>query len=575
MSQVEKTDETLELVTDAPRGVTRIENLDKNIDKRYLLLFAFSVYLCSWTLALDFTTTTSYQPYATSEFHRHSMISSLDIATTVISAVSKPFVAKFSDMTSRAYAYLLILVLYVMGFIIAACSQSISSYVVGCVFISIGESGVDLMNNVIVADMTPLKWRTAVASMLLTPYLCTTWISGYIVEDILKTNWRWGYGMFAIITPVVLTSAVTIIFVIDHRVNGNGEQLFKPPKVSWKQVREALVEIDALGLVLLGFAFSLILLPCSLYAYANGGWKNPSMIAMEVVGGVLLITYAVYEISYAPFPLLPKAVLLNRTFVCSAFIDFCYQFSACLWVLYFSSYTLVTLNLSYKHWTYFNNTETMGVCFFGVMWGLVFWVFRRYKVFQVMGTAIRMIGIGLLVKASKMDKPPSLGILVAGAVLISFGDASTQMATQLAGQASVPHKNMAFTISILDLFSSIGGAVGQAIAASIWISQLPKKLVQHIQDPTAAYTYFEDISTIYALPWGSSDRLACIKAYQELNYLLFCGALGVGGACFLAAFLQTNYYLGDTQNAVEGSQKEDYTGRWYEYIFDFVRHPLG
>lgn len=47
--------------------------------------------------------------------------------------------------------------------------------------------------------------------------------------------------------------------------------------ISWpKVVRQAIIDIDLIGLLLLGFAFALILLPFSLAPSANGKWSNPS-----------------------------------------------------------------------------------------------------------------------------------------------------------------------------------------------------------------------------------------------------------------------------------------------------------
>ncbi|KAH3663975.1 hypothetical protein OGAPHI_004689 [Ogataea philodendri] len=580
MSEELKNSSGSELVDDhgveegLPRGVARIENVKRTMGWKYLTIFVLSIYLCSWTYSLDSSTTYNYQPYATSQFNRHSMLSTLSIATSVIGAVCKPFIAKLSDLTSRAIAYMVILLLYVIGFIVAACSPTISAFVIGSVFIAIGQSGIDLMNSILVADMTPLKWRSTVLGLLSTPYLCTTWVSGYIVQNIVTANWRWGYGMFAIITPAALLPAIALIFWVDYRINGDGKKLIAAPKIGLSQIKTALIEIDAFGLLLIGFAFSLMLLPCSLYSYANGGWNNPSMIAMEVVGGVLLITYIVYDIWFAPYPLLPKRVLINRTFICCVFIDFLYQMGGYMWLLYFSSYTMIALNLSYRDWTYLSNTETMGLCAFGVIWGLFFRWTHRYKVFQVTGTIMRLIALGLMVKSTQMENGPSLGIIVAGYVIVSIGDSVIVMGTQVAAQACVPHKDMASTISVLSLYSSIGAGVGQAVTAAIWSTHLPAKLVEYVGDATTAYTYFEDITNIYNLPWGSSDRVACIHAYQDVNYLLFCGALGISGACFVATLLQTNFYLGDTQNAVEGEQKEDYTKKWYNYVIDFVKHPF-
>lgn len=557
------------------RGVSRIEIVKNNMTKTGLYVFAASIFLTAFVQALDASTTYLYQPYATSSFKRHSMLSTLGIATSVIGAVCKPFVAKFSDLTSRPTAYVVVLVLYAIGFIITACSPSISAYVIGSVFISIGQSGLELMNSVVVADLTKLKWRSFFTSMLSVPWLVTTWISGYIVEDIVARNWRWGYGMFAIITPVALTPAIILISWLERRSLRRGEKALgmtpiikdtkserKDSAVAFKSILEllknSLIEIDAIGLILLGFAFSLILLPCSLYPYAKGGWNNPSMIAMEVVGGVFLITCAIYEIWFAPFPLLPKRVLLNRTFICCVIIDFIYQMAGYFSLLYFTSYTLVVLNISTRNWAYLSNTVTMGLCFFGVIWGALFAIFRRYKVFQVVGIAIKLIGMGLYVASSTKEGGPGVGIVAAALIITSLGDAANVMGTQLAAQAAVPHQDMAATISVLSLYSSIGAGIGTAITAAVWSSKLPTALFKYVPDAQKAEAFFESVSLISVEPWGSPDRVGAIKAYQEVNHTLFCMGLGVSSVILIVALFQTNYYLGDQQNCVEGEQQEDY-----------------
>lgn len=557
------------------RGVTRIEVVRQKMSTKVTWILGLSILLTSWVAALDATTTYNYQPYATSSFNRHSMLSTLTIANSVIGAVCKPFIAKISDLSSRPVTYFVVLLLYVIGFVITACSPTIAAYVIGSVFIAIGQSGISLMNMVIIADTTTLKWRSFFTSLLSVPYLVTTWISGYIVEDIINSNWRWGYGMFAIITPVALTPAILVMSYLEHQANKTGdipvgsdplskkkvevtESHISGFKEYWELLKASLIEIDAFGLILLGFAFSLILLPCSLYSYAEGGWNNPSMIAMEVVGGIFLVSYVVFEVFFAPFPLLPKRVLMNRTFICCVIIDFIYQMAGYFSLLFFTSYTFVVLNLSYRDWVYFSNTTTMGLCFFGVVWGALFRGFHRYKIFQVVGIAIKLIGMGLYVACSKKDGSPGIGLVVAALVVTNFGDAANVMGTQVAAQAAVPHQDMAATISVLSLYSSIGAAVGTAITSAVWTDKLPGALLKYVPDKDKAVAFFESLTSIWEEPWGSANREGAISAYQEVNYTLFCMGLGVSSIMFVVALFQTNYYLGDQQNCVEGEQKEDY-----------------
>lgn len=170
--------------------------------------------------------------------------------------------------------------------------------------------------------------------------------------------------MFAIIMPVALGPAIAVLIYLDRQAKKHGlvnmassnaarraavdsfaeKQDITSPRglivaaaphtdvqESWgKALLRNWYEIDAFGLILLGFGWSLLLLPFSLKTYATHGWQNHSMIAMMVVGGVLLIAYVVYEIKWAKMPSAPRRLVFNKTFVMSIIIDsfyFCGFFS--------------------------------------------------------------------------------------------------------------------------------------------------------------------------------------------------------------------------------------------------------
>ena len=70
------------------------------------------------TCALDTSTTHYYSVDASSYFKQHSsVLPTFSIATSIIAAVSKPFIAKISDITSRPYTYLLTLFFYILGYL--------------------------------------------------------------------------------------------------------------------------------------------------------------------------------------------------------------------------------------------------------------------------------------------------------------------------------------------------------------------------------------------------------------------------------------------------------------------------
>ena len=165
-----------------------------------------------------------------------------------------------------------------------------------------------------------------------------------------------GYGMFAIIMPAALGPAIVTLIYLDRKAKKHGVVnmassnaarraakgladetgqdaphglVVAPaakPNETWTQAAVRILhEIDAFGLLLLGFGWSLLLLPFSLKTYAVGGWRNPSLIAMMVVGGVLLIAYVVYEMKWAKMPSAPRRLIFNKTFLMAVIIDSVYM----------------------------------------------------------------------------------------------------------------------------------------------------------------------------------------------------------------------------------------------------------
>ncbi|KAJ5691892.1 MFS general substrate transporter [Penicillium macrosclerotiorum] len=568
------------------QGVTRMEAIyrEAKTNRKSLWLVAVSVLVCAWAYSLDSSTTSYYSIDASSYFKQHSsVLSTLSIATSIISAVSKPFIAKVSDITSRPYTYLLTLLFYVIGYIIVASCKTISAYVVGEVFVAIGSSGLDLTNDIIVADLTSLEWRGFASSMLSTPFIINTWFAGKIVDAIDSRNqWRWGYGMFAIIMPVALGPAVATMIWLDRKAKKYGivnlassnaarraaRDLAKmdghdapegaiiapaaAPSQTWfRSLQSNLEEIDAFGLILLGFGWSLLLLPFSLKTYADGGWRNPSMIAMMIVGGILLIVYVIYEMLWARVPSAPRRLVFNKTFVMAIIIDSFYMLAGNMRGLYWSSYVYIAKPWSYQDWVYYSNTLTLALCVAGPFVGLLQRWTHRYKAIQISGLIIKIIGMGIMIDGNKATQ--CTATMVMALILVGFGGSMSVVGSRVASQASVPHQDVALAIALLSLWSKIGSAIGSAIVVMIWADQMPKQLREHLPSTATEVDVtkiFGSVTSIRQYPWGSPMRAGAIIAFQRALYYCLAPALGLAFIPLVAALFQNNYFLGKAQNAV-------------------------
>jgi nitrate reductase NapE component len=80
--------------------------------------------------------------------------------------------------------------------------------------------------------------------------------------------------------------------------------------------------MDFVGLILVAFSLSLILLPFTLVNNANGKWKNPSMIAMVVIGVVIFPIFIVYEWLVPARPVVPMRWLRRLPILGACLIGF-------------------------------------------------------------------------------------------------------------------------------------------------------------------------------------------------------------------------------------------------------------
>lgn len=536
------------------RGVKRIENVKLLMSKSRGTTIGFWVCLMvvAWVFSLDASTTGNYAIPATSSFSRHSMIASVNVATNIIGSVIQPFQAKFSDITSRPLCFAISLLLYVIGIVIAASSSTISAYIVGSVLLAVGTNGISFLRDVIVADLSDLKWRGLVNSLMTSPYLINPWFSGLIVDAILARNWRWGYGMFAIITPVTVIPALYVMYFYEKKAQKLVPKEPKSKKSYIQIIWDAGIHIDAFGLILLGFGWALLLLPFSLVPYANGSWGNPSMIAMVVVGPVILVAFVIYEVFIAPFPSFPKRIIKNKTFLTCVLINFLYMLGDGIREQYLSTILWISKDWSDQNWTYFNNTLNMSLCFFAIVAGITCRITHRYKYMQCFGIFMRMVSYCIPLRAQ--GTTANTASFVMCQVIMGFGSAYSTIGTSISSEASVPHQDLSLVMALLLLWSNIGYSIGSTISGAVWTNRVPgymREFIPSTYTDEEVYAYYTDMSLLRELPIDNEARQGATKAFSYVAVYLFAPPIALEFVNFLLSFFQTNYYLGDTQNAIE------------------------
>lgn len=139
----------------------------------------------------------NFRNYAASNFNNVAGLSTLGVVGSIVFAVAKPPIAKISNL-GRAEAYIFCICCYLLGYILCASSSSFGVYAGGFVFANIGQTGVNILNDIIISDITSMRARGLGIALSFLPFLIVPWISAFMVENIVRPGgigWRWGIGM--------------------------------------------------------------------------------------------------------------------------------------------------------------------------------------------------------------------------------------------------------------------------------------------------------------------------------------------------------------------------------------------
>jgi MFS family permease len=241
----------------------------------------------------------------------------------------KPPMAKLADVFGRFEAFCVSVLIYVLGYIQMAASRNVQTYASAQIFYSAGSTGLQILQQVFIADSSDLLNRALFASLPDLPFLITVWVGPVIASTILRhTSWRWGYGIWALLLPATFLPLALALLLSQKKAEKL--RLFKPRLRKehglMSAIRSAWYELDFFGLVLLSGAVTLILIPLTLAPNAKGRWHNASIIAMIVAGCVCLTLYPVWESSkrLAPRPLLSLRLLKQRTVLAGCALAFFY-----------------------------------------------------------------------------------------------------------------------------------------------------------------------------------------------------------------------------------------------------------
>lgn len=385
-----------------------------------------------------------------------------------------------------------------------ASAKSLNTYAAGYILYTVGQSGTNIMNDIVISDLSNARWRGFAIGVSFAPYLITPWVSGFIVDSVVHgIGWRWGIGMFAIIMPFGASFIITTLLY--YQIRARKLSLVPRQKTS---VYEFFSQIDIGGLVLFSGGLTLVLIPLSLAATTTSKWRTPYLDALIAVGVFMLLVFPIYERLVSRYPFMPPSYFKNSTIVICLFLIATDTIGFACTHAYLYSWATVARGFSARDATFYNATNGVMQCLMAIIAGLFMVWTRHYKWLVILGALIRLVGYGIMIRLRGASN--TMFELFFVQIMQGIGSGIMQTNLIVPAQISVPHSQMAQITALVICFSFLGSSIGSCIAGGIYTSKIEPALRNRLSDNATT----ERISTLAnsitgVLPtWGSADRIA-------------------------------------------------------------------
>ena len=420
--------------------------------------------------------------------------------------------AKISNVIGRGQTYLITISFYILGYILMASASSFNTYAAGSIFYTVGQSGTNIMTDIVISDITTARWRAFAIGLSFFPFLITPWVSAYIVSSVVGgIGWRWGIGMLAILMPFCASFLITTLLYYQIRAKKMG--LAPPsPKIS---VYEFCSQIDLGGVILFSGGLALLLVPMTLAATTPSQWRTPYLDALIAVGGVLLILLPFYELYVAKHPVVPVQYFKNKTILICLFLISTDSLGFACTHTYIYAWSTIAHNFDTRTATFYVYTNGVTQCLFGILAGLIMVYTCRYKYLAISAAVIRLVGYGVMLRLRGADNTEAELFVVQ--LIQGVGSGIIQTCLLVPAQISVRHAEMPQITALLICMSFLGSSVGSCIAGGIYTNTLKPALWRYLGDSGSAElvdSLFNSITGVVPA-WGTPERNAVDLAVRH------------------------------------------------------------
>ncbi|KAI1034713.1 hypothetical protein LB504_004390 [Fusarium proliferatum] len=569
------------------------EALRKLWTKFPLTLAFVGLFIMNFSMVFAASSAGVYDPYATSHFQGHSLIATANIVHGIVRIVTYPLLAKVADHIGRPQGFAGAAISMALANVLYAACRNVETYLAGGIFESFGDTWWTITEQIFIAEVTSLINRgflfTLPESLAAIP---TLYAGTYLGEHmLLKSSWRWGFGMWAAIMPFCAVPTIAVMVFMSLRARKRGIVSKRnslraaseiPNGASWiVQARQVLyVQLDIVGAFLLLAGLAMTLLPLSITGRRNTEkWTEPSSIVLLVVGVLTFVAFLIWDGRYAKKPIVPFRMIKNRNVILACASVCLIAMSDSTYRTFASSFLQVAGGYSPGHAVRIDNSRRVALNLGGLVIGLAIRFVKHTKPFIILGFLMVALANGLPIFFTNIDgvRVANEASLTTGQVLLGLGRGFAQVPLQVSLQAAVPDHEIGIATAMFLSSSGFGANVGNrqvsyrallpsrctnmfsSIGGALWNTLLPRRLSANLPEEVKANStaIFRSIVVAQSYELGTETRDAINLSYRMTQQTLAIGSLSLSIPLLLMMFFFRNVKLAkedDVRNEVAEQQ---------------------
>ncbi len=447
-----------------------------HLPQREKLIVMIAVLLGLFLSALDQTIVGVALPRIVSDLKGSNLYTWVVTAYLLTSTVTVPIYGKLGDVFGRQRMLIVGILIFLVGSALSGISQNMAELIIFRALQGCGAGSLFPISLAVVGDLfTPRergRYQGLFGAVFGISFIVGPFLGGVITDDI---SWHW---IFYVNVPVGIVALFAIFTQLPNL----------------KSTTARLRDLDYSGIVIFAIGVVPILLGLTykgftdahgtLYAWTD--WRVGGLIA----AGLAIMGLFVFNEAKVRHPIIPLDLFSTRTLAftnVATLLIACSMFAAVIFIpLYYQVVQGVSATASgYSMWPLL-----VGLIGTSIGAGIFLTRTGRYKTLLIIALSVLLVGSVLLTRLGPHTSNASLWLWLG---LMGLGLGPTMSVFTVVIQNAAPVERLGTATSTLTFLRQVGGAVGLAIAGSVFSQTLSTQLPQQLTKahlPSAITSHF-------------------------------------------------------------------------------------